>query len=72
MVKMQLSPDFDPQISNMVLFETWTEPINNFIFGNGGSWSSPDDGKNLHSIPESAKHYKNLADLINVTMFLRL
>lgn len=66
--KNATEPDFDPQNIKQYgfMFETWTEPINNFIFGNGGSWSSDDGKKFTLNSPESAEALQNLADLINV------
>lgn len=49
-----------------VMFETWEEPINNFIYSNGGKWLS-DDGKRFElNSPETADAVQKLADLINV------
>lgn len=49
-----------------VMFETWAQPLNNFIYSNGGQWIS-DDGKQFTlNSPESAEAIQKLADLINV------
>jgi multiple sugar transport system substrate-binding protein len=59
---------FDPKGIKQygVTFETWNEPLNNFIYSNGGDWASK-DGKNFTlNSPESAEAIQKLADLINV------
>ncbi|MFD2381368.1 ABC transporter substrate-binding protein [Paenibacillus xanthanilyticus] len=49
-----------------IMFETWSDPLNNFVFGNGGDWVGEDGARfRLHS-PESAEAIQKLADLINV------
>ncbi|KRF41881.1 ABC transporter substrate-binding protein [Paenibacillus sp. Soil787] len=59
---------FDPKSIKQygVTFETWNEPLNNFIYSNGGDWASK-DGKNFTlNSPESTEAIQKLADLINV------
>ena len=42
--KNAADPDFDPKSIKQygVTFETWSEPLNNFIYSNGGDWVSKD------------------------------
>lgn len=63
-----LSTDFDPDniIQYGVMFETWNDPISNFIFSNGGSWTSEDGSELTINSPETAEAIQRLADLINV------
>lgn len=60
-------PQFDPDhiVRYGVMFETWPEPLNNFIFSNGGDWVDPDGNFILNS-PETAEAIQRLADLMNV------
>jgi len=60
-------PLFDPDaiVRYGVMFETWSEPINNFIFSNGGDWVDADGKFNLNS-PETAEAIQLVADLMNV------
>ena len=48
------------------MFETWDQPINNFIFSNGGEWASADGSKLMLNSPETADAIQKLADLVNV------
>lgn len=49
-----------------IMFETWSDPLNNFIFSNGGDWVG-EDGKEFQlQSNESAEAIQKLADLINV------
>ncbi|MGG1516583.1 sugar ABC transporter substrate-binding protein [Paenibacillus oryzisoli] len=61
-------PDFDPkQIKQYgVTFETWNEPINNFIFSNGGDWLTEDGKEFALNDPKATDAIQKLADLINV------
>lgn len=63
-----LDPAFDPESITQygVMFETWNDPISNFIFGNGGAWTSEDGSKLTINSPETAEAIQRLADLINV------
>ncbi|RIX59633.1 sugar ABC transporter substrate-binding protein [Paenibacillus nanensis] len=49
-----------------VMFETWVEPLNNFIFSNGGEWISPDGRQFTLNSPQTAEAIQKLADLTNV------
>lgn len=66
--KNALDPSFDPNniVQYGVMFETWNDPISNFIFSNGGSWTSDDGTKLTINSPETAEAIQKLADLINV------
>ncbi|MFB9324733.1 ABC transporter substrate-binding protein [Paenibacillus aurantiacus] len=61
-------PDFDNNhIARYgIMFETWSDPLNNFIFSNGGDWVSPDQKRFALQSPEAAEAIQRLADLINV------
>jgi len=63
-----LDPDFDKNhiVRYGVMFETWSEPLNNFIFGNGGDWVSPDGERFTLNEPEAAEAIQKLAELVNV------
>lgn len=63
-----LDSGFDPEniVQYGVMFETWNDPISNFIFSNGGSWTSEDGSELTVNSPESAEAIQRLADLINV------
>lgn len=63
-----LEPGFDQENIKQygVMFETWEEPISNFIFSNGGQWLSEDGKKFALNSPESVEAIQKLADLINV------
>lgn len=61
-------PDFDKDriIQYGVMFETWSEPISNFVFSNGGRWIDENGERfRLHE-PEAAQAIQMLADLIQV------
>ena len=47
-------------------FETWNEPLNNFIYSNGGDWLSKDGKEFTLNKPEAAEAIQKLADLINL------
>ena len=66
--KTAADPGFDPKNIKQYgfLFETWSEPINNFIFSNGGEWASKDGKEFTLNSPETAEAIQKLADLINV------
>jgi multiple sugar transport system substrate-binding protein len=49
-----------------VMFETWAESLNNFIFSNGGQWVSEDGRSFALNSPETADAIQKIADLINV------
>lgn len=49
-----------------VMFETWSEPLNNFIFSNGGDWVSPDGARFALNEPAAAEAIQKVADLVNV------
>jgi len=61
-------PQFDRNniVQYGVMFETWSEPLNNFIFSNGGDWVTPDGNRFILNSPESAEAIQKLADLMNV------
>lgn len=63
-----LHPDFDKDyiVQYGVMFETWSEPISNFIFSNGGRWVDEQGNEFLLNQPESAEAIQKLADLVNV------
>jgi multiple sugar transport system substrate-binding protein len=66
--KTAADPGFDPKNIKQYgfMFETWDQPINNFIYSNGGAWTS-EDGKDFAlNSPEAADAIQKLADLINV------
>ncbi|GIO14361.1 hypothetical protein J19TS2_39160 [Cohnella xylanilytica] len=58
--------DKDRIVRYGVMFETWPEPLNNFIFGNGGDWVSPDGSRFTLHEPAAAEAIQRLADLVNV------
>lgn len=58
--------DKDHIVRYGVMFETWVEPLNNFIFSNGGEWVSPDGKQFTLNSPETAEAIQKLADLTNV------
>ncbi|MBW5445335.1 extracellular solute-binding protein [Cohnella sp. CFH 77786] len=58
--------DKDRIVRYGVMFETWSDPLNNFIFGNGGDWVSPDGERFTLNSPEVAEALQKLADLTNV------
>jgi len=60
-------PLFDPDdiVRYGVMFETWSEPLSNFIFSNGGGWADADGNFILNS-PEAAEAIQLVADLMNV------
>lgn len=62
------SPDFDKDniVRYGIMFETWSDPLNNFIFSNGGDWVTKDGAEFRLQSPESAEAIQKLADLINV------
>ncbi len=66
--KNAADPDFDPKNIKQygVTFETWKEPLNNFIYSNGGDWLSKDGKEFTLNKPESTEAIQKLADLINV------
>lgn len=66
--KTAADPGFDPKNIKQYgfMFETWDQPINNFIFSNGGEWASKDGSKFTLNSPETADAIQKLADLINV------
>lgn len=66
--KNAADPDFDPKAIKQygVTFETWNEPINNFIYSNGGDWLSKDGKEFTLNKPEAVEAIQRLADLINV------
>ncbi len=66
--KTAADPGFDPDNIKQYgfMFETWDQPINNFIFSNGGEWASEDGKEFLLNSPEAADAIQKLADLINV------
>ncbi|WP_019637073.1 ABC transporter substrate-binding protein [Paenibacillus fonticola] len=49
-----------------VMFETWSEPISNFVFSNGGQWIDPEGATFKLNEPEAAEAIQKLADLVNV------
>lgn len=49
-----------------IMFETWDNPVYNFVASNGGEWASQDGKKLTFNSPESAEAIQKLADLINV------
>jgi multiple sugar transport system substrate-binding protein len=59
---------FDPKNIKQYgfMFETWDQPINNFIFSNGGEWCTEDGSKFTLNSPEAADAVQKLSDLINV------
>lgn len=61
-------PDFDKDriVRYGVMFETWSEPISNFVFSNGGRWIDGNGEQFLLHEPEAAQAIQMLADLINV------
>lgn len=61
-------PNFDPKSIKQygVTFETWNEPLNNFIYSNGGDWISEDGKEFTLNKPEATEAIQKLADLINV------
>ncbi|WP_276352237.1 ABC transporter substrate-binding protein [Cohnella caldifontis] len=61
-------PQFDKDhiVRYGIMFETWSDPLNNFIFGNGGDWVSPDRTRFTLNSPEAAEAVQKLADLANV------
>jgi multiple sugar transport system substrate-binding protein len=61
-------PSFDPKNIKQygVTFETWNEPLNNFIYSNGGDWLSKDGKDFTLNKPEAAEAIQKLSDLINV------
>jgi multiple sugar transport system substrate-binding protein len=63
-----LDPQFDPKeiVQYGVMFETWSEPISNFIFSNGGQWVDEETGEFRLNEPEAAEAIQKLADLVNV------
>lgn len=63
-----LHPGFDKEniVQYGVMFETWSEPISNFIFSNGGQWVDEDGKSFLLNEPESAEAIQKLADLVNI------
>ena len=66
--KTAADPDFDFKNIKQYgfMFETWDQPINNFIFSNGGEWASADGSKFMLNSPETADAVQKLADLVNV------
>lgn len=66
--KNATQPDFDPKNIKQygVTFETWNEPLNNFIYSNGGDWVSKDGKEFTLNKPEAVEAIQKLADLINV------
>ncbi len=66
--KNAADPDFDPKAIKQygVTFETWNEPLNNFIYSNGGDWLSKDGKEFTLNKPEAAEAIQKLADLINL------
>jgi multiple sugar transport system substrate-binding protein len=66
--KNAADPAFDPKSIKQygVTFETWSEPLNNFIYSNGGDWISKDGKTFTLNQPESTEAIQKLADLINV------
>ncbi len=58
--------DKDHIVRYGIMFETWSDPLNNFIFGNGGDWISSDGTRFTLDSPEAAEAVQKLADLINV------
>lgn len=66
--KNAADPDFNPKAIKQygVTFETWNEPINNFIYSNGGDWLSKDGKEFTLNKPEAVEAIQRLADLINV------
>lgn len=66
--KTAADPDFDPNNIKQYgfMFETWDQPINNFIFSNGGEWASADGKEFTLNTPETAEAIQKLADLVNV------
>jgi multiple sugar transport system substrate-binding protein len=63
-----LDPDFNPEniVQYGLLFETWNDPICNFIISNGGSWTSEDGSELTIVSDEAAEAIQRLADLVNV------
>lgn len=61
-------PEFDKDniVQYGVMFETWSEPISNFVFANGGRWVDDDGKRFLLNEPEAAQAIQMLADLTNV------
>lgn len=49
-----------------IMFETWSDPLNNFVFGNGGDWVSADRSRFTLNSDEAAQAIQKLADLANV------
>lgn len=66
--KNAADPGFDAKNIKQygVTFETWNEPLNNFIYSNGGDWLSKDGKEFTLNKPEAAEAIQKLADLINV------
>ncbi|WP_068620309.1 ABC transporter substrate-binding protein [Paenibacillus tuaregi] len=62
------NPAFDKDhiVRYGIMFETWSDPLNNFIFSNGGDWVSSDRKRFTLQSPEAAEAIQQLADLINV------
>lgn len=58
--------DKDNIVRYGIMFETWSDPLNNFIFSNGGDWVSSDKKRFALQSPEAAEALQMLADLINV------
>lgn len=63
-----LHPDFDREhiVQYGVMFETWSDPISNFIFSNGGRWVDEGSRKFVLNEPEAAEAIQMLADLVHV------
>lgn len=60
-------PNFDKDHIEQygVMFETWSEPLNNFIFSNGGDWVDPTGEQFIMNQAEAAEALQLLADLMN-------
>ncbi|WP_372662301.1 sugar ABC transporter substrate-binding protein [Cohnella sp.] len=58
--------DKDHIVRYGIMFETWSDPLNNFIFGNGGDWISSNGTQFTLNSPEAAEAIQKLANLINV------
>ncbi len=58
--------DKDHIVRYGIMFETWSDPLNNFIFSNGGDWVSNDRKQFALQSPQAAEAIQHLADLINV------
>ncbi|MFC5471658.1 ABC transporter substrate-binding protein [Cohnella suwonensis] len=60
-------PQFDRNniVRYGVMFETWSDPLNNFVFSNGGDWVSEDGGEFTLNSNEASEAIQKLADLVN-------